>query len=62
MIYICTSRDMIISLGHYKSMVERMRAERRAVRTFELDNGHCPNLTMTREVVDIVTRGAAVQR
>ena len=59
--YIYTSRDMTVPLDYQKSMVERMRAERRPVRTFELDTGHCPNLTMTREVVDIVTQVAAGQ-
>ena len=42
-------------------MVELMRAEGHAARTFELDTRHCPNLTIKREAVDIVTRGAAGQ-
>ena len=59
--YIYTSRDMTVPLDYQKSMVERMRAEGQAVRTFELATGHCPNITMTREVVDIVAQVAADQ-
>ena len=59
--YIYTSRDMTVPLDYQKSMVARMRAEGQAVSTFELDTSHCPNLTMTREVVDIVTQVAVGQ-
>ena len=54
--YILTSQDMTVPLDYQKSMVERMRAEGQTVDTFELATGHCPNLTMTREVVDIITQ------
>ena len=57
--YIYTSRDMTVPLDYQKSMVERMQAEGRMVHTFQLATGHCPNLTMTQEVVDIITHVAA---
>ena len=59
--YIYTSQDMTVPLDYQKSMVERMQAEGQAVHTFELATGHCPNLTKTEEVVDIVTHVAVGQ-
>ena len=59
--YIYTSQDMTLPLIYQKSMVERMQAEGRTVHTIELATGHCPNLTMTKEVVDVVTQVATVQ-
>ena len=59
--YIYTSEDMTVPLDYQRSMVERMRAEGRPVHTVELATGHCPHLTMTQEVVDVVTHVAAAQ-
>lgn len=59
--YIYTSQDMTVPLDYQKSMVGFMQAEGRTVDTFQLDTGHCPNLTMTQEVVDTVTHVAAGQ-
>ena len=59
--YIYTSQDMTVPLDYQKSMVERMQGEGRLVHTVELATGHCPNLTMTQGVVDIVTRIAVGQ-
>ena len=59
--YIYTSQDMTVPLDYQKSMVEHMQAEGQTVSTFELATGHCPNLTMTQEVVDIVTHVAVGQ-
>lgn len=59
--YVYTSRDMTVPLDYQKSMVERIRAEGQTVHTVELATGHCPNLTMTQEVVDIVTNVAVGQ-
>ena len=59
--YIYTSQDMTVPLDYQKSMVEFMQAEGQMVYTFQLATGHCPNLTMTQEVVDIVTHVAAGQ-
>lgn len=52
--YIYTTRDMTVPLEYQMSMVERMRNEGREVRTYELETGHCPNLTATLDVVDAV--------
>ena len=57
--YIYTSQDMTVPLDYQKSMVEYMQAEGLVVRTVELATGHCPNLTMMQEVVDVVTLVAA---
>ena len=59
--YIYTSQDMTVPLDYQKSMVERMQAEGQTVDTSLLATGHCPNLTMTQEVVDIVTHVAVGQ-
>ena len=59
--YIYASQDMTLPLEYQKSMVERLQAEGQMVHTVELATGHCPNLTMTQEVVDIVTRIAEGQ-
>ena len=56
--YIYTSQDMRVPLDYQKSMVEHMRAEGQVVHTVELATGHCPNLTMTKEVVDVVVHVA----
>ncbi|KAL8668534.1 MAG: hypothetical protein Q9168_006838 [Polycauliona sp. 1 TL-2023] len=52
--YIYTNQDMTVPLEYQKSMVDRLKAEGRDVQTFELDTGHCPNLTKTRELVEII--------
>lgn len=52
--YIYTSQDMTVPLDYQKSMVDRMKAEGQEVHTFELETGHCPNLTKTGEVVKII--------
>ena len=52
--YIYTSGDMTVPLDYQKSMVELMRSEGQKVHRVELATGHCPNLTMTKEVVDVV--------
>jgi len=57
--YIYTSQDMTVPFDYQKSMVETMRGEGREVRTVELATGHSPNLTMTKEVVDVVNQVTA---
>jgi homoserine acetyltransferase len=52
--YIGTSRDMSVPVRYQKSMIEILRAEGREVHVVELDTGHCPNLTATTDVVDII--------
>jgi pimeloyl-ACP methyl ester carboxylesterase len=52
--YIYTTKDMTVPLDYQVSMVEKLRAEGREVQTFELETGHCPTITMPKEMVDIV--------
>ncbi|KAL7628403.1 hypothetical protein AAE478_002605 [Parahypoxylon ruwenzoriense] len=52
--YIYTTKDMTVPLDYQKFMVEKMQAEGREVQTVELETGHCPNLTMTKELVAAV--------
>ncbi|KFA51397.1 hypothetical protein S40293_03244 [Stachybotrys chartarum IBT 40293] len=52
--YIHTTKDMTVPITYQKSMVETIEKEDREVRTFELDAGHCPNLTATGGVVSII--------
>ena len=59
--YIYTSQDMTVPLDYQKSMVEGIQAEGQVVHTVELATGHCPNLTMTQEVVDIIKNVGAGQ-
>lgn len=60
--YIYTTQDMTVPWDYQKSMVERIRAEGQAVHTVELATGHCPNVTMTQEVVDVITHVAGGQK
>ena len=59
--YIYTTQDMTVPWDYQKSMVERMQAEGQTVHTIELATGHCPNLTKTQEVVDVIKDVAARQ-
>ena len=61
MTYIYTTQDMTVPWDYQKSMVERMQAEGQTVHTVELATGHSPNLTMTQEVVGVITQAAAGQ-
>ncbi|KAI4204399.1 MAG: hypothetical protein LQ350_001156 [Teloschistes chrysophthalmus] len=57
--YIYTKDDMTVPLDYQKSMTEYMQAEGQKVHTVELDTGHCPNVTMTQEVVQVILQVAA---
>ena len=59
--YIYTSQDMTVPLDYQKSMVEKMQADGRGVQTVELESGHCPNLTATQGVLDMINRVVADQ-
>lgn len=52
--YIYTKQDMTVPFDYQKSMVEKLEIEGRKVYTVELDTGHCPNLTATKEVVNVI--------
>lgn len=57
--YIYATKDMTVPLDYQKSMVEEMRKQGREVDVAELETGHCPNLTATTGVVDIVNKVAS---
>ncbi|KAH7303061.1 hypothetical protein B0I35DRAFT_517527 [Stachybotrys elegans] len=52
--YVYTSSDMTVPLDYQKSMVSLLEEQGREVKTFELATGHCPNLTATDELVNII--------
>ncbi|KAI0485233.1 alpha/beta-hydrolase [Xylariaceae sp. FL0804] len=53
--YIMTSGDMTVPIDYQKSMVQLVEEDTgKKVQAFELGTGHCPNLTMTQEVVDTI--------
>ncbi|VUC28998.1 unnamed protein product [Clonostachys rosea] len=52
--YIYTLNDMTTPIDYQKSMVAVMEAAGCVVKTHELATGHCPNLTATRDLVDIL--------
>ncbi|PWY90619.1 alpha/beta-hydrolase [Aspergillus sclerotioniger CBS 115572] len=52
--YVYTLNDMTVPWDYQKVMVENMRAEGRQVKTLEVDTGHCPTITRTQELVDMV--------
>ena len=52
--YIMTSGDMTVPLDYQKNMVEGMKLQGKEVEIVELETGHCPHATMTKEVVDVV--------
>ncbi|KAI0810050.1 alpha/beta-hydrolase [Xylaria sp. FL0064] len=54
--YIYTTNDMTVPLTYQKSFVETLVREGREVRTFELESGHCPNLTTTDGVMDAIKK------
>jgi pimeloyl-ACP methyl ester carboxylesterase len=56
--YIYTTQDMTTPFDYQKSMVEKMRDEGQEVDTVELETGHSPNLTRTKEVVDAINQVA----
>ncbi|KAH8598871.1 Alpha/Beta hydrolase protein [Bisporella sp. PMI_857] len=57
-IYVHTLQDNTVPIEYQRGFVEAIRGEGRKVRTFELDTGHCPNLTATNEVVEIIDEAA----
>lgn len=57
--YVHTKLDMTVPFVYQEKMVEEMRKEGVEVETVVLEGGHCPNLTMTGEVVGVVEGVAA---
>ncbi|KAI9149926.1 putative hydrolase R7 [Paramyrothecium foliicola] len=54
--YIYTTNDMTVPLDYQKSIVTFLEEQGKDVKTYEINAGHCPNLTATNEVVDIIGR------
>ncbi|KAI1169051.1 alpha/beta-hydrolase [Nemania serpens] len=54
--YIYTTTDMTVPLSYQQNMVEGLEKAGRTVQTFELETRHCPNLTATEGVVQIVEK------
>jgi pimeloyl-ACP methyl ester carboxylesterase len=52
--YIHTTLDMTVPWDYQKSFAEGMKAQGKEVKTFELETGHSPQFTKTKEVVDII--------
>lgn len=52
--YVCTTNDMTVPLNYQQAMIEKMRGEGRVVDSFELETGHCPQITMPQELADVV--------
>lgn len=59
--YIYTANDMMIPLDYQKSMVNLLQENGRSIETFTLETGHCPNLTATQEVVEVIKKVAAAR-
>jgi pimeloyl-ACP methyl ester carboxylesterase len=57
--YIHMAKDMTIPHDYQKWLVEGMRKEGVRVQTATLETGHCPNLTATEGVVDVLRKVAA---
>ncbi|KAI0438672.1 alpha/beta-hydrolase [Xylaria telfairii] len=54
--YIYTTTDMTVPLAYQQNIVEGLEKAGRKVQTFTLETGHCPNLTATEDVVEIVEK------
>ncbi|KAL2828013.1 Alpha/beta hydrolase fold-1 [Aspergillus cavernicola] len=52
--YVCTKNDMTVPFGYQQVMIGKLRGEGKEVETFELATGHCPQLTMPKELGEIV--------
>lgn len=57
--YIKCAMDATTPIDYQKNMIENMEKDGVTVKTFELSTGHCPNVTKTDDVVNIVTGVAA---
>ncbi|KAK2605988.1 hypothetical protein QQS21_003614 [Conoideocrella luteorostrata] len=54
--YVYTKLDMTIPLDYQKSMVACLEGNGRPVESYELDTTHCPNLTATNEITEIIKK------
>ncbi|KAI1505025.1 hypothetical protein F5X99DRAFT_369243 [Biscogniauxia marginata] len=58
--FLYTLGDLTVPVDYQRSMVQYMEKEGKKVQTVELDTGHSPNLTMTKEVVAAVIKFTSV--
>lgn len=56
--YIHTINDATVPLDYQKSVVRLVEGTGKKVKTYELETGHCPNLTATAAVVEIINEVA----
>ncbi|KAK0710703.1 Alpha/beta hydrolase fold-1 [Lasiosphaeris hirsuta] len=54
--YIHTTQDTMVPMAYQTSMVEYIQAQGTEVETFTLESGHCPNLTATEDLVDVIKK------
>ncbi|KAK3395089.1 Alpha/beta hydrolase family-domain-containing protein [Podospora didyma] len=54
--YVYATKDGMVSLGYQKDMVRWMEEAGTKVQIFEIETGHCPNLTATKEMVEVVDK------
>lgn len=57
-LYIYTTQDMTLPLDYQKAMVEKMRSEGRDIDTIEIEAGHSPTVTKSKEIVDAINQVA----
>lgn len=57
--YIYTTKDMTVPLDYQKFMVAEIEKQGLKVKTYQLETGHCPNLTATDGVVNVINEVAA---
>lgn len=54
--YIKATADMTIPVHYQQHFIDEMEKASREVQVFELETGHCPNLTATDGVVDAINK------
>ncbi|KAJ5094502.1 alpha/beta-hydrolase [Penicillium angulare] len=54
--YVYLTADMTVPFVYQKDMVFFLEEQGRSVQTFELETGHCPNITMPEELGEIIER------
>ena len=55
-VYIYGSQDQMIPYDYQRFMVKTLKSTGIKVETFQMNTGHCPHLTRTRELVDAISQ------
>ncbi len=58
-VFIYTTGDLTVPVDYQKSMAALLEKEGKSIQTFEIQTGHCPNLTAAEEVVEAVVKFTA---